>query len=554
MDHHQGEPLPRHRHTDGVAVGQGDLPPRQVGHLDGPGRERLIEHRPFDRLQYLRHVALSPCCPPSSNGTPRSYRHEGRHTEPFVVATRPPPPGATGIRVLSSPSALSQEQPPRLVAVTRQLGGELLDRVEPAISSNSVLELDPYGFAVEVAVEVEHVDLDQRPSRPRRGTSDGDRRRWPPGGARRCGSRHQMTGVDAVGRHQHRLGDRHVGGGEPEFAATAVAVHDGATHLVGTPEHPVGASRRPWCRARRMAVELTCSSSRAGWPSSPTSEWPCTSKPSPAAHLAPAAPRHPPRRCPKWKSSPTTMSFTFRQPTSTCATKSSADSERSGLVEVDHHHVVDAGRAEQLQLLVEVGEQAGRRVGPDHLGGMAVEGDHGAAVTTRSGPAHHLGDHRAVSEVEAVVGADGDHRALWAGTAALRSDSRRRTRMTCTTAQTRGRNTTDGFTEPPDGGRCRPPAGRPWPRRGRPTGRPRPGPTPRWSRSSTLPCRTSATTSGPTVTWSQHPGDLRGGEQHRALEGWASTNVKGPTAVGGAHRGARHRPDPGRAPAASTRT
>ena len=83
---------------------------------------------------------------------------------------------------------------------------------------------------------------------------------------------------------------------------------------------------------------------------------------------------------------------------------------RPGLVEVDHQRVVDAGGLQQLELLLEVGEQEGRRLGPDDHGRVPVEGHDGAvAARARRRPPPHLGDDGLVPEVHAVVGTDGDH-------------------------------------------------------------------------------------------------------------------------------------------------
>src|SRR2546421_118646 len=75
--------------------------------------------------------------------------------------------------------------------------------------------------------------------------------------------------------------------------------------------------------------------------------------------------------------------------------------------------VAAARLLEELELLVEIGEQAGRRLGAHHAGRMAVEGDHrgGEAALPRQ-PAH-VGDHGPMAEVHAVVGADCDRGALW---------------------------------------------------------------------------------------------------------------------------------------------
>ena len=120
-----------------------------------------------------------------------------------------------------------------------------------------------------------------------------------------------------------------------------------------------------------------------------------------------------PRRWwPKWKSSPTTTARAPRQPTSTSCTKSSADSCGPLLVEVDDGRDVHAGGRQQLQLLVEIGEQQRRRLGPHDHGGMAVERDHCGPRAQVGGQPPDVGDDRPVAEVDTVVGADGDDAAL----------------------------------------------------------------------------------------------------------------------------------------------
>ena len=64
----------------------------------------------------------------------------------------------------------------------------------------------------------------------------------------------------------------------------------------------------------------------------------------------------------------------------------------AGLVEGDDQAVVDAGGAQQLELLVEVGQQPGSRLGPHDRGGLPVERDHRAAQAPGLGPPPHLGD------------------------------------------------------------------------------------------------------------------------------------------------------------------
>ena len=65
---------------------------------------------------------------------------------------------------------------------------------------------------------------------------------------------------------------------------------------------------------------------------------------------------------------------------------------------------------QQLELLVEVAEQGGRRLGPDHGGRMAVEGHHHRGQPVGPGPRPELAEQGPVAEVDAVIGADGHRR------------------------------------------------------------------------------------------------------------------------------------------------
>ena len=59
--------------------------------------------------------------------------------------------------------------------------------------------------------------------------------------------------------------------------------------------------------------------------------------------------------------------------------------------------VVDAGVLEQLELLVEIGEQLRRGLGTDHARGMAIEGDDRGRQTAFGGQALDGGDDGAVA-------------------------------------------------------------------------------------------------------------------------------------------------------------
>ena len=84
---------------------------------------------------------------------------------------------------------------------------------------------------------------------------------------------------------------------------------------------------------------------------------------------------------------------------------------RPGLVEGDDHGGVDvAGGGQRLQLLVEVGQQLRRALGPHDHGRVAVEGDDRRRQAGAGGQPPQLGQHRLVAAVDPVEGADGDGR------------------------------------------------------------------------------------------------------------------------------------------------
>src|SRR5579875_284840 len=71
-------------------------------------------------------------------------------------------------------------------------------------------------------------------------------------------------------------------------------------------------------------------------------------------------------------------------------------------VERQDHDLVDAGGDEQLELVRRPGEQAGRALGPDHRGGVAVEGEHDRLEAARRRLAAQLLDDPTVPDVHAV--------------------------------------------------------------------------------------------------------------------------------------------------------
>ena len=117
----------------------------------------------------------------------------------------------------------------------------------------------------------------------------------------------------------------------------------------------------------------------------------------------------PPRRCPKWKSAPTTTSRGVE-----LTDEDLLDELLRGLVaalrvEAEHADRVDeAGGLEQLELLLERREQLRCRLGSHDLRRMTVEGDHRGLEVARPREVVHEPEHLAVAEVDAVERADRD--------------------------------------------------------------------------------------------------------------------------------------------------
>ena len=213
---------------------------------------------------------------------------------------------------------------------------------------------------------------------PPRRTSAGGRARWPPACTDAVGPL-VPAGVDPVGGQEDVAGHRHVGGREAR--ARGRARRRGRRRRA-----PRGAGRASrWPRSRSPVDERVADGGRRRLRSVAGRRRPGVDerrgprprsrgrRPSSAAgRRCPGAGGRsgsPPRRSPTWAP---------RQSTRTSCTKSSAGSLRAGLVEGDHEAPVDPGGGQQLELLLEVGEQPGRRLGPHDDGRVPVEGDDGA--------------------------------------------------------------------------------------------------------------------------------------------------------------------------------
>ncbi len=85
-----------------------------------------------------------------------------------------------------------------------------------------------------------------------------------------------------------------------------------------------------------------------------------------------------------------------------------------GLFGVERHDDdgIEARRRKEFHLLIGARQQTGGRFGAHHAGGMAIEGDDDRLRPNLGGPATNLVDDSAVTEVNAVVCANRDHRTL----------------------------------------------------------------------------------------------------------------------------------------------
>ena len=85
---------------------------------------------------------------------------------------------------------------------------------------------------------------------------------------------------------------------------------------------------------------------------------------------------------------------------------------RTLFVEMHDQGIVDIGLLEQLELLIEIGEQPRRGLGAHDAGGMTIEGDDRGGEPAVARQSLHGRDDLTVPAVHTVVRADGDHRAL----------------------------------------------------------------------------------------------------------------------------------------------
>ena len=286
--------------------------------------------------------------------------------------------------------------------VVAELGADGVDAVELALAAQEVLEADLGLFAVQLALEVEQVRLEQR------AVGVLVERRPPPevDGARvdRPVGPLVAAGVDPVCGQAHRVGHMDVGRRKADLAAALVATDDGAAHLVGPAEHPGGevdvaaGERPPDGRAADRLVDAV--------------------RPGDEVHgiddevMGDAVVL-------EQADVPVAMAAEVEvladdDDLDRQAVDEHALDERLGcllrlrLVEAQHDRGVEPGGGEQLQALLGRRQQLWRRLRPDDRRRMPVEREHHGHRIALGSEALDLLDHGLVSEVHAVVGPDGD--------------------------------------------------------------------------------------------------------------------------------------------------
>ena len=237
------------------------------------------------------------------------------------------------VRPHGRPLARSGADLARLGHVALHLLHERVHGLEALLAAHPLQEGDAQRLAVEVALEVDQVRLDQQAAA---GLEGG-----PHPHVHRGGVAVRPGGVDAVaGSHEPVVGHE-VGRGHAELAPAPVAAHDlaleqeraaeelgGLRHLAGGHEAAdvAGGDRLAGHLHERHHAGLELRAAPA------------------AARASPSAP------CPKRKFSPTDTCPAPSRPTSTSSTNASALAGGEVVVEGDHHELLHAQAGDQVAL------------------------------------------------------------------------------------------------------------------------------------------------------------------------------------------------------------
>jgi hypothetical protein len=245
-----------------------------------------------------------------------------------------------------------------------QLRDERVDAVELALAAEEVGEPHLRPLAVEVALEVDQVGLEQRAvgvlvegGAP----AEVDRARVHVA----VGRSYHPAYTPSAGRHT-RFGTSTLAVGKPSSRPRWSPVTTVPRASNGRPSIAAANSTLPPASARRMAVLLTGSSTPS-----------CARDEHERGHLEPVGGTRPPgagRRCPpgcgrSGSRRRRRSASVARHLTSTRSMNDRAGVLRLRLVERQHHGGVDAGLLEQLEPLLVVGQQLRGRLGPHDVAG-----------------------------------------------------------------------------------------------------------------------------------------------------------------------------------------
>ncbi len=325
-----------------------------------------------------------------------------------------------------------------VVDVVAELGADGVDAVELALAAQEVLEANLGLLAVQLALEVEQVRLEQRVVGvlvERRPPPEVDR-----AGVDRAVGPLVAAGVDAVGRQAHRAGHVDVGRREADQPTALVATDDRAAHLVRPAEHPRGeldvaaGQRPPDGRAADRLVDPVRPGDQVDRVDDEVVGEAVVLEQTDVAVAVAAE---------------VEVLADDDRPHGQPLDEHALDERlrrllRLRLVEAQDHGGVEPGGGQQLEALVGRRQQLRCRLGTHDRGGVTVERQHDRHRIAVGGEALDLLDHRLVPEVHAVVGADRDHgapaRPRWPVELGDHLHGRRRYP---------GASTTAGFARPP---------------------------------------------------------------------------------------------------------
>ena len=273
-----------------------------------------------------------------------------------------------------------------MLDVVLQLGDQSVDAVELALAAQEVGEAHFGALAVDVAVEVEQVGLEQRVVGvlvERRPPAEVERARVDV--AVRAARTSRRTPRRRGGRP--RWAPRRWRSGKPSSRPRWSPTTTIPRASNGRPSSSAASSTCPPASARRMAVELIDSST-------PSARWHELQRLHLEVPLGPELAQH------------GDVAFAAAAEVEVLADDDDRRVEavdqhatnemrrllaRLRLVEVDDDGRVEARRREQLELLVEIGQQLRRRLGPNDRRRMTIERHHGRACPGRRG---ELGERR----------------------------------------------------------------------------------------------------------------------------------------------------------------